>query len=98
MIGGSRDRKTVGCYLPANRNIMFDIVDDPVLCVLRKATLSEGPAAQSGNVNVYNEYISFLLVHVDGPDVGRSVGSSRDPGIKGLFTFSATLAIGGCGG
>ena len=56
VIGGSRDRKTVGCYLPANRNIMFDIVDDPVLCVLRKATLSEGPAAQSGNVNVYNKY------------------------------------------
>ena len=55
VIGGSRDRKTVGCYLPANRNIMFDIVDDPVLCVLRKATLSEGPAAQSGNVNVYNK-------------------------------------------
>ena len=45
--------QSVGGYLPANRNIMFDIVDDPVLCVLRKATFSEGPAEQSGNVNVY---------------------------------------------
>ena len=78
--------------------MMFDIVDDPVLCVLRKATLSEGPAAQSGNVNVYNEYISFLLGHVDGPDVGRSVSGSSGSGDLRIFTFSATLAIGGCGG
>ena len=55
-MGWSCERVTwpgVGCHLPANRNIMFDIVDDPVLCVLRKATFSEGPAEQSGNVNVY---------------------------------------------
>lgn len=74
---------------------MFDIVDDPVLCVLRKATLSEGPAAQSGNVNDYNKFISFLLC---GRSVVRSVvGSSRNRDLR-IFTFSATLAIGGCGG
>ena len=39
-------------YLPANRNIMFDIVEDPVLCVFKNATFNEGPAEQSGNVNV----------------------------------------------
>jgi len=31
---------------------MFDIVEDPVLCVFKNATFNEGPAEQSGNVNV----------------------------------------------
>lgn len=79
-------RLTVGCYLPANRNIMFDIVDDPVLCVLRKATLSEGPAEQSGNVNVYNKYIIFCLDIWTDWWVVRQMGSwtSRDPRTKYL--------------
>ena len=38
--------------MSANLNIMLDIVDDPVLCVFKKATCFDGPFSHVGKVNV----------------------------------------------